>query len=55
MRYHGVSQDEHRQLRVAGLHQVDVLQRVSDIKLEILDVHPLAFALSVTHCGKRER
>lgn len=55
MRYHGVAQDEDWQLWVAGLHQVDVLQRVPDVNLEILDVHPLPFALTVTHCLERER
>lgn len=55
VRYHGVAQDEDWQLGVAGLHQIDVLQRVPDVKLEILDVHPLPFALAVTHCWRRER
>lgn len=53
--YHGVAQDEDWQLRVAGLHQVNMLQRVSDVKLEILDVHPLPFALTVTHCWEKRK
>lgn len=55
MFYHGVAHDEDRQVRVAGLHQVNVLQGVSDVKLEILDVHSVSFTLTVTNCwGKNE-
>lgn len=52
MSYHGVAQNEDGQVGVAGLHQVDVLQRVSDVILEILDVHPLPFTLTVADCGR---
>ena len=51
VRYHGVAHDEDGQVRVAGLHQVDVLQGVSDVKLEVLDVHPVSFTLTVANCG----
>lgn len=48
--YHGVTHDEDGKVRVTGFHQVDVLQGVSDVNLEILDVHPLSFALAVANC-----
>lgn len=55
MFYHRVANNEDRQVRVAGLHQVNVLQGVSDVKLEILDVHPFSFTLTMTNCwGQKE-
>lgn len=55
MFYHRVTYDEDRQVRVAGLHQVNMLQGVSDVKLEILDVHPVSFTLTMTDCwGHKE-
>lgn len=45
-----MAHDEDGKVRVAGFHQVDVLQGVSDENLEILDVHPLSFALTVADC-----
>lgn len=47
--YHGVTHDEDGQVRVAGFHQVDVLQGVSDVYLEILDVHAFSFTLTVAN------
>lgn len=47
--YHGVTHDEDGQVRVAGFHQVDVLQGVSDENLEILDVHTFSFTLTVAN------
>lgn len=45
-----MAHDEDGKVRVAGFHQVDVLQGVSDVNLEILDVHALPFALTVADC-----
>lgn len=54
--YHGVSHDEDRQVGVAWLHQVNVLQGVSDVNLEVFDVHPVSFTLTVADCaGKKKR
>ena len=44
-----MAQDEDRQRGVLGLHQVDVLQRVTDVHLEVLDDHPISLALTVAH------
>lgn len=51
MSYHGVTHNEDRQVRVAGLHQVNVLQGVSDVDLEVFDVHPVSFTLAMPNCG----
>lgn len=50
MSYHGVAQDEDGQAWVARLHQVNVLQGVSDEKLEVFDVHPVSFTLTMANC-----
>lgn len=49
--YHGVTHDEDGEIGVAGLHQVDVLQGVSDVNLEVFDVHPVSFTLTVANYG----
>lgn len=53
MSYHGVTHDEDGQVRVANLHHVDVLQRVSDVNLEIFDVHPVSLTLPMADCEER--
>lgn len=47
--YHRVTHDEDGQVRVAGFHQVYVLQGVSHVNLEILDVHPFSFTLTMAN------
>lgn len=47
--YHRVTHNEDGQVRVAGFHQVYVLQGVSNVYLEILDVHPFSFTLTVAN------
>lgn len=49
-----MTNDEDGQVGVAALHQVNVLQGVSDVNLEVFDVHSVAFTLTVAHCGGRE-
>lgn len=54
--YHGVTHNKDRQARVVGLHQVDMLQRVSDVNLEILNVHSFSFTLTMTNWwGKQDK
>ena len=55
MSYHGVAHDEDGQVGMAGLHQVNVLQGVSDVNLEVFDVHPVAFTLTMANCGGKKR
>lgn len=49
MSYHGVTHDEYRQVGVTGFHQVNVLQGVSDVNLEVFDVHPVSFTLTMAN------
>lgn len=53
--YHGVAHDEDGQVGVTWPHQINVLQSISDVKLEIFDVHPVAFTLTMTHWGGNKR
>ncbi len=48
MSYHWVSNDEDRQL-ITALHDVNVLEDVSDVNLEVLDIHSLTFTLAMTN------
>lgn len=55
MSYHGVAHNKYRQVRVARLHQVNVLKGVSDINLKVLNVHPVTFALAMANCGRKNQ
>ena len=44
-----MTHDEDGHRGVLGLHQVDVLQRVPDVHMVVLDVHPWSLALTVAH------
>lgn len=49
-----MTHDEDGQVGVAGLHQVDVLQGVSDVNLEVFDDHPVSFTLTMANCRQKE-
>lgn len=49
-----MTHDEDGQVWVARLHQVNVLQGVSDVNLEVFDVHPVSFTLTMANCVGKE-
>lgn len=53
--YHGVAHNKYRQVRVARLHQVNVLKGVSDINLKVLNGHSVTFALAMANCGRKNQ
>jgi hypothetical protein len=44
-----MSNDEDWQVRVSSLHQVNVLEGVSDKHLEVLNIHPVSFTLAMAN------
>lgn len=49
MSYHRVSDDEDWQLGVPALHNVNVLEDVSNVNLKVFDIHSLTFTLTMTN------